>query len=355
MPRYLDLESCLQAARLTAAAGEMAPFPFVKGVAQCVVVVLEIIQKAANNRNDLRDLAESIVNTLVAVRDAVIEHGPTSTSHFQNICVEFQDYMTELLSKLNNERRLRGIRRVLKAKKISDDISAYRQRVQAAKEDFLIRTTTTTQFVLSDIQDQVTTRFSALAGAVAASERNVTSVIKDNIEEIRTSGVLQSETMEKLQMTLRDFQQRDFYKGVVRDLIPGDIYLKAPIKYASVYSGSDDYDEYHAIIDDRPKIVRVFRVKADQKERVMQQFQKEVDRRLYLRCHEQFYHHTYSDFEIDIRILPSFLVYAPHQVFQLLYSMEVPMNDESIILKILCHVDQARGTQGIPFISVFKW
>ncbi len=49
-----------------------------------------------------------------------------------------------------------------------------------------------------------------------ASDRNVTSVIKDNIEEIRTSGVLQSETMGKLQMTLRDFQQRGFYKGVVR-------------------------------------------------------------------------------------------------------------------------------------------
>ncbi len=42
--RYLDLDSCLQAAKLTAAAGEMAPFPFVKGVAQCVVVILEIIQ-----------------------------------------------------------------------------------------------------------------------------------------------------------------------------------------------------------------------------------------------------------------------------------------------------------------------
>ncbi len=44
MPRYLDLDSCLQAAKLTAAAGQMAPFPFVKGVAQCVVVILEIIQ-----------------------------------------------------------------------------------------------------------------------------------------------------------------------------------------------------------------------------------------------------------------------------------------------------------------------
>ncbi len=210
--------------------------------------------------------------------------------------------MTELLSKLNSERRSRGIRRVLKAKKISDDISAYRQQVQAIKEDFLvgglllpsrfpltrsqIRTTTTTQLVLSDVQDQVNTRFSALAGAMEASESNITSVIKDNTKEIRTSGVLQSETIEKLQVALRDFQQRGFYKGVVcpfdklimflllislplqvRDLIPGDIYLKAPIFYAS---GSDEFDDCHAIIDDRPKLVRVFRVQADQKERVMQ-------------------------------------------------------------------------------------
>ncbi|PBK79385.1 hypothetical protein ARMGADRAFT_1172416 [Armillaria gallica] len=280
MPRYLDIDSCLQAARLTAAAGEMAPFPFVKGAALCVIVVLEIIQKAANNRNDLRELAASIVKTLVAVRDAMIEHGPTSASHFQNICVEFQDYMTELLSKLNSERRSRGIRRVLKAKKISDDISAYRQRVQAIKEDFLIRTTTTTRLVLSDVQDQVNTRLGALADTMETAQRNVTSAIRDSIEEIRASGALQSETVGKLQATLQVCQQHGIYKGVVRDLIPGDIYLKAPISYAS---GSDGFDEYHAIIDDRPKFVRVFRVQADQKERVMQRFQKEVDRRIHLR------------------------------------------------------------------------
>ncbi len=46
--------------------------------------------------------------------------------------------MTELLSELNNECRSRGIRRILKAKKISDDINAYRQRVQAIKEDFVV-------------------------------------------------------------------------------------------------------------------------------------------------------------------------------------------------------------------------
>ncbi|KAK0196391.1 hypothetical protein F5146DRAFT_994334 [Armillaria mellea] len=185
----LDIDSCLQAARLTAAAGEMAPFLLSK--------------RAANNRNDLRELAASIVKTLVAVRDAVIEHGPTSASHFQNICMEFQDYMTELLLQLNSERRSRGIRRILKAKKISDDISAYRQQVQAVKEDFLIRTTTTTRLVLSDVQDQVNAKLCTLADTMEASERNITSVIKDNIEEIRTSSAMQCGTMEKVRLNIR--------------------------------------------------------------------------------------------------------------------------------------------------------
>ncbi|KAK0211622.1 hypothetical protein IW262DRAFT_1301563 [Armillaria fumosa] len=43
MSRYLDIDACIQAARLTAAAGEMAPFPFIKGAAQCVVLALETI------------------------------------------------------------------------------------------------------------------------------------------------------------------------------------------------------------------------------------------------------------------------------------------------------------------------
>ncbi len=39
-----SIDSCLRIAKLTAAAGEFAPFPFIKGAAQCVVVVLEAIE-----------------------------------------------------------------------------------------------------------------------------------------------------------------------------------------------------------------------------------------------------------------------------------------------------------------------
>ncbi len=38
------IDSCLKIAKLTAAADEMAPFPFIKGAALCVVVVLEAIE-----------------------------------------------------------------------------------------------------------------------------------------------------------------------------------------------------------------------------------------------------------------------------------------------------------------------
>ncbi len=39
-----SIDLCLKIAKLTAAAGEMVPFPFIRGTAQCVVVILETIE-----------------------------------------------------------------------------------------------------------------------------------------------------------------------------------------------------------------------------------------------------------------------------------------------------------------------
>ncbi len=45
----------------------------------------------------------------------------------------------------------------------------------------------------------------------------------------------------------------------VRDFIPGDIYLTASVPHFRYYYGSspkdNDFDEYHAMVDDRPKLV----------------------------------------------------------------------------------------------------
>ncbi|SJL12469.1 uncharacterized protein ARMOST_15896 [Armillaria ostoyae] len=227
------IDSCLKIAKLTAAAGEFAPFPFIKGAAQCVVVVLEAIESAAKNGKDLQELAESTVATLVVVRDTVIAHGPTSASCFKDICLDFQTYLDDLLSKLNKEGNPSGIRRLLKAKKISEDINAYRQRVQMTKDNFLIRTATMTHLTLSDVRGDVTAGFSTLTGSMEASERNITS-IKDNIKEICTLGIQQNENIENISTRLlHASRQRGLYKGVVWDIIPGDIHVIKPVTRSS--------------------------------------------------------------------------------------------------------------------------
>ncbi|KAK0458206.1 uncharacterized protein EV420DRAFT_1544157 [Desarmillaria tabescens] len=210
------IDSCLKIAKLTAAAGEMAPFPFVKGAAQCV------IERASKNKEDMQELAESIVAILVVVRDTTI-------------CVEYQT------------RSPRGIRQYLRATKISDDIGAYRQRVQMAKEDFLVRTMTMTRLALSDVQDEITTRFGTLA------ERNITSAIKDNIEEMRTWGV--------------------------RDIIPGDIYVIKPATLSFRSCRAIGYKDSYCTVENSNtlKIIREYQALGDDKEDAIEQLYQALD------------------------------------------------------------------------------
>ncbi|PBK88318.1 hypothetical protein ARMGADRAFT_429431 [Armillaria gallica] len=250
----------------------MAPFPFIKGAALCVVVVLEAIESAAKNRQDLQELAESIVTTLVVVRDTVIDHGPTSASCFRDICLDFQTYLNDLLSKLNKEGKPRGIRCFLKAKKISDDISAYRQRVQTAKEDFLIRTTIMTQLALSDAHEEITTGFSTLTGSVEASERSIALTIKDNIEEMRTWGAQHSDNMENLSIRLLQASRQSLYKGVVSDIIPGDIHIiKRATHSIRCYRTNITYKDSYCTVENSntQKIIREYQVHGTNREDAM--------------------------------------------------------------------------------------
>ncbi|PBK81769.1 hypothetical protein ARMGADRAFT_1091000 [Armillaria gallica] len=273
------IDSCLKIAKLTAAAGEMAPFPFIKGAAQCVVVILEIIESATKNRKDLQELAESTVATLVVVRDTVITHGPTSALCFKDICLDFQTYLNDLLSKLNKEGKPSRIQHLLKAKKISDDISAYRQQVQMAKEDFLIHTTTMTCLGLSDVHHEVTMGFSALTGSVEASERNIISTIKDNIEEIRTWGARQSEDMQNLSERLQGSQQRGLYKGSVWNIIPGDIHIIEPVTRSSTKYRVVRYQDSYCTIEnsDTRKVIRKYQASGDDREDAMEQLDQALD------------------------------------------------------------------------------
>ncbi|KAK0217184.1 hypothetical protein IW262DRAFT_1508642 [Armillaria fumosa] len=155
------IDACLKIAKLTAAAGEMTPFPFIKGAAQY---------------NEFRQ--------------------PRKTSWQQ------------------------------------------------------IRTMTMTQLTLSDVHNDITTGFSTLTGSMEASERNITS-IKNNIEEIRTLGV----------------QQRGLYKGVIWDIIPGNIHVIQRVTHSlrSCHCTGSTYKDSYCTVENSNtvKIIREYQAQGN--------------------------------------------------------------------------------------------
>ncbi|PBK83458.1 hypothetical protein ARMGADRAFT_670479 [Armillaria gallica] len=215
MTRTSNLETWINVAKLGVAAGELAPFPYIKGLCGCAVVVLETIERAGKNNEDLLDLADSIGKTIEMVQNTVKEHGENSALRFRDVCAEFEVQLMDLIAKSNSTRRTarRGIRRLLKAKSVSDAIKGYQERVRAIKEDFLIRTAIDSHHIISEIKDGLTTTSAALTNVIETSKRHTISDITKNTdricEEIRTWGVLQSQKSDKLSADVQTLKEGD--------------------------------------------------------------------------------------------------------------------------------------------------
>ncbi len=140
-----------------------------------------------------------------------------------------------------------------------------------------------TRLALSDVHDEVTTGFSTLTGSVETSERNITSTIKDNIEEIRTWGARQSEDMQNLSARLQGSLRRGLYKGSVYDfnhsspviqhlqvweIIPGDIHIIAPATRSLMKYGTVRYQDSYCTIEDSDtrKIIRKYQTSGENRE-----------------------------------------------------------------------------------------
>ncbi|KAK0193249.1 hypothetical protein F5146DRAFT_997866 [Armillaria mellea] len=103
-----NIGTWIQFAKLTAAAGEMAPFPYIKGVAGCIATILEVIEQAGKNNEDLQDLAESIGTTIRIIKETVEAHSDTSVTHFHDV-------------------KSKRIMQFLTMKKVSGIINGYKQ------------------------------------------------------------------------------------------------------------------------------------------------------------------------------------------------------------------------------------
>ncbi|KAK0192036.1 hypothetical protein F5146DRAFT_1222252 [Armillaria mellea] len=249
MTRPSNLGTWIDIARLGVVAGELAPFPYIKGICGCAALVLEAIEKAGKNNEDLLDLMNSIQQTIEMVKGIVTEHGESSALCFRDVCVELEVYLTDLHVQLTSTRRnSRGIKRFLKARNISDTINGFRERVGMIKQDFLIRTAIDSRLVISDIKDELRASTDALTSA------------------IETSRQLTMSNIDNLGADVQTLKEQGLYKGFIRDIPPGDIYLRERLSLSGgLYSLATNtgavFSDHNADVDgsNAPKIVRVYR------------------------------------------------------------------------------------------------
>ncbi|PBK83447.1 hypothetical protein ARMGADRAFT_669825 [Armillaria gallica] len=282
MTRTSNLEPWIQAAKLGAAAGELAPFPYIKGLCGCAVVVLEAIEKAGKNNEDLLDLADSIGKTIEMVQNTVKEHGESSALRFHDVCEELGRYLTDLTFELNSTRRKsRGIKRLLKTKSVSDAIKGYQERVHTIKEDFLIRIAIKSGLLISDIQDGLRTNTDTLTSVIKMSQRHTDKNTDRICKEIHTWGVSQSQKADELVAVVQASKEQNSDK--FRDLRRWEIYVKenlAPSHHHNIRNRFTMFDEYKAQVENscEPKLVRIYcSHKGCNREDVLKQFHTDVD------------------------------------------------------------------------------
>ncbi|KAK0211618.1 hypothetical protein IW262DRAFT_1413384 [Armillaria fumosa] len=276
MPRSFSFDGWIQIAKFTAAAGEMAPFPYIKGAAGCAAMVLEAIERAGKNDEDLQGLAEDIGTTIAIIKETIEAHGITSAMRFHDICADFQTYLENLLSELNkiqhNLERKR-FHRFLKTRKVADTINGFKQRMNDIKANYVVSVMTDARLEMPEMRDVLSTRITDTA---EASRLRIISTVNAQsyriIDEIQSLREIQKEVREHTSLIFGNLQNRKGYlKGEIRDLAPGDIYLRE--------TESHDHRYGYCTVENSntAKLIRIYQPRIGNEEDAMKQLDHDID------------------------------------------------------------------------------
>lgn len=147
------LNASLQVASLVEASG----IPYVEKLAGVAVAVIKLLEKKAKNKEDVKELCESITNTVDVIETLVSMHGERGAAYFKDICTEMERYLTGIADDLKDaQRKHRGIQGFLNINKFQDTIQGYRKRVDDLKADLLIHITGDSMLALIEIHHMLT-------------------------------------------------------------------------------------------------------------------------------------------------------------------------------------------------------
>ncbi|SJL02957.1 uncharacterized protein ARMOST_06300 [Armillaria ostoyae] len=130
--------SCILIAKLAEATG----VPYLENLAKAAIAVIELLEKVKTNKERVKELAESIVNTVNVIESHHVagREGEKRAEYLADICSEMERCLGDIAEHLNNEiRRHRGIKGYLDANDFRDAIESYRRQFEDLKIDFVIQ------------------------------------------------------------------------------------------------------------------------------------------------------------------------------------------------------------------------
>ncbi|KAJ7205257.1 hypothetical protein GGX14DRAFT_136460 [Mycena pura] len=133
----------LVTAKAITAAGEMVPFPYLKGVFGTAVLVLETIQKVKKNRDNMKDLCGNIVQIMNIMHGHLLSQKETDTSKLEILCKDlesvFQGVLSALEKLLNKPKGFRGhFNEAMQSDSVGDIINGYKDKIQELRQNFML-------------------------------------------------------------------------------------------------------------------------------------------------------------------------------------------------------------------------
>ncbi|SJL15158.1 uncharacterized protein ARMOST_18643 [Armillaria ostoyae] len=125
------------------AAGELAPFPYIKGIAALTITILEMIDDVSMNDKDIQELAEHIGHTITIVKDVALTYSQTDNgdaSIIEDVCADFmwclKDICHNLESMQSNNASKRRIMQYLTTANVHDEINGFMRQVDNLQRNF---------------------------------------------------------------------------------------------------------------------------------------------------------------------------------------------------------------------------
>ncbi|SJL18380.1 uncharacterized protein ARMOST_21968 [Armillaria ostoyae] len=138
---------------LVAKLAEATGVPYLENVAKAAVAVIELLEKVKTNKHEVKELCESIANTVTVINSHVASRkGEERAEYFAGVCGEMERCLNDIAEHVKDEKRKRrGLKGFLNANDFHDAIETYRRRVEDLKMDFLIHVTGDCSLMLYDL------------------------------------------------------------------------------------------------------------------------------------------------------------------------------------------------------------